>query len=98
MEAVLVSVSVEVLPGVAGLGLKLPAAPAGSPLMLRVTAALKPLTLPTFTVKVVVPPWLMAWLAGDALNEKSGGGGAVTTNVALVVWLKLPLVPVMVSA
>lgn len=98
MEAVLVSVSVEVLPGVAGLGLKLPAAPVGSPLMVKVTAALKPLTLPTFTVKLVFPPWLIAWLAGVALNEKSGGGGDVTTNVALAVWLKLPLVPVIVSA
>ena len=40
-------------------------------------------------------PGLTRWLDGDAPTMKSGG--AVTTSVAVVVCVKLPLAPVIVS-
>ncbi len=40
-------------------------------------------------------PCTTVWLEGEADSEKSGGG--LTTKVTMVVWLKLPLVPVMVT-
>jgi hypothetical protein len=96
VDVVLVTVKVEAAAG-AGLGLKAPAAPEGKPLTVRVTPLLKPLTLAMLTVYVVVPPWTMVWLLGVALNEKSGGGGALTTSVALAVWVRLPFVPLIVT-
>src|ERR1700731_1620706 len=84
---------------VAGLGLKLALAREGRPLRLKVTMPMKPLLGVIVTTYVTLPPW---WptdrLLGDALSEKSGGGGGgVTVSVTDVVWVSVPLVPVMVS-
>ena len=84
---------------VAGLGLKLPLAREGRPLRLKATIPVKPLLGVIVTMYVTLPPW---WptdrLLGDALSEKSaGGGGAVTVSVTDVVCVSDPLVPVMVS-
>ncbi len=83
----------------AGLGLKPALARDGRPLTLKVTAPVKPLLGVIVTTYVTLPPWrLTDRLLGDALSEKSGGGGgAVTVSVTDVVCVRVPLVPVMVS-
>ncbi len=92
-----VTVSVEEVPE-DGLGLKAPVAPAGRPLTDRLTAAVTPPVRLMLTVYVAVPP-----VAGseteDGLIErlKSGEAGAVTTNVAVAVRVREPLVPVVVN-
>jgi len=43
----------------------------------------------------VLPPAITVCVLGDPEIVKSGG---ITTSVALALWLKLPLVPVIVSA
>jgi hypothetical protein len=83
----------------AGLGLKLAPAREGRPVTLKLTMPVKPWLGVIVTTYVTLPPW---WatdrLLGDALSEKSaGGGGAVTVSVTDVVWVSAPLVPVMVS-
>ena len=42
-------------------------------------------------------PCVTVWLEGNAEREKSPVEAALTTNVTCVVWLKLPLAPVMVN-
>ncbi len=44
----------------------------------------------------MLPPAITVCELGEAETEKSGVGGAFTTNPTVVVWLKLPLLPVMV--
>jgi hypothetical protein len=46
---------------------------------------------------VVLEPCLTVWLEGEAEIEKSGGAEDVTTSVTVVLWTRLPLVPVIVK-
>jgi hypothetical protein len=75
-------------------GLKAAFAPAGSPLALRVTVPVNPLTAPTVTAYVVLLPWTTDWEGGVAESVKSG---AVETqdgklkDASRVFQLKLPV-------
>ena len=68
----------------------------GNPVTLRLTEPLKPFTLEIVTEYVVLVPLETVLLAGLAVMVKSGFGAGFTTNVTVVEWLKLPLVPVTV--
>ena len=52
----------------------------------------------SFSVTVLVPlaPCVTLTLVGEADNEKSGCGAALTVKVTLVVWVSVPSVPVIV--
>ena len=76
-------------------GLNAAVAPVGNPLTLNVVAEAYPLSAVTLTEYVVLPPDAIDCVAGVAARLKSAA--AVTTSVALAVWLRLPLVAVMVS-
>ena len=81
-------------------GEKLAVAPAGSPLALSVTTPLNPFSAPMLVVKVVAFPTTTVCELGVAVRLKFFGGGlevAATVKLTLAVWIKLPLVPVMVS-
>ncbi len=82
---------------VAGLGLKVPVAPLGNPEMVSATLPVNPFFAAIVMVYVVFAPRATLLLLGWALMLKSGEAAAVTTSVALVVWLSAPLVPVIVS-
>src|SRR5947207_1365741 len=89
--------SVEVPEPVTEAGLKLPVAPAGSPLMLRDplvlndTVPLKPLIGVMVMVTLPQAPAVTVSEEDDAVSEKS-----VTTKVTVAECVRLPLVPVMV--
>ena len=82
-----------------GFGEKAAVAPIGRPLMLSVTASVKP---PDGAIEIAydaVRPRGMDWLAGAASIEKSGlggGGGWLTTRVTLVECVVAPEAPVIV--
>ena len=78
-------------------GLKLALAPAGNPLTLKVTLLAKPPEPVTVVVYDVFPPAATVAEAGVAEMEKSPTTGAFTTSVTKVVWLTVPLVPVIVN-
>src|SRR5437879_2744557 len=84
--AAVVTVNVEEF-AVAGFGLKVPVAPAGNPLTLKVTPPVNPPRREMLVVYVVLPPWITVWEAGVAERLKSGTGGNLThtTSVSLVV-------------
>ncbi len=82
-------------PGPAGFGLKLALAPVGKPVALKDTVPLKPLSGLTVMVLLALPPGLTVAEVGFATNVKSAG--AVTTRLTVVVCVRPPLVPVMVS-
>jgi hypothetical protein len=93
-----VTVSVEVPDPVTVAGEKLAVAPAGSPLALSVTTPLNPFSAPMLVVKVVAFPTTTVCELGVAVRLKFGGGWvAATVKLTLAVWVKLPLVPVIVS-
>jgi hypothetical protein len=93
-----VTVRVELPVPVTVAGEKLAVAPAGNPLALSVTTPVNPFTAPTLAVYVAVFPSTTVSVLGVAISVKFGGGGvASTASVTLVVWVRLPLVPVMVS-
>jgi hypothetical protein len=76
-----------------GLGLKLPDAPEGREgLKPKVTAPVNPCKRAMVTVELVLAPWTAVGEPGEAESEKS-----VTTSVADVGWLSVPLVPVIVN-
>src|ERR1700687_3885271 len=77
-----------------GLGLKVALAPAGSPPALSVTLPVNPPLVVRLRVEPAPLPCVTVWLDGLAESEKSGA--CCTTRVTLVVWLRLPLTPVMV--
>ena len=77
-------------------GLKLALEWKGKPLTLKSTVPENPFIAVTVTVKLVLEPRITVWLEGAAIIEKSGDGGALTTSVTVVLWVKLPLMPVMV--
>ena len=93
--AVLLAVKVSVLVPVVLVGLKLAVTPEGRPDADSATLLLKPFC--AFTVMVLVPllPCVIVKLAGEAESEKLGAG--LTVKLTVVVWLKLPDVPVMVT-
>src|ERR1039458_3905754 len=93
-----VTVSVEVPDPVTVAGEKLAVAPAGSPLALSVTTPLNPFSAPMLVVKVVAFPTTTVCELGVAVRLKFGGGWvAATVKLTLAVWVKLPLVPLIVS-
>jgi hypothetical protein len=95
--AVPLAVSVKVLLPVVLAGLKLAVTPEGKPEADRLTLPLKPFTGLTVMVLVPLPPWVTETLVGEADRLKSGVGAAFTVRVTVVVWLKLPDVPVIVT-
>ena len=95
MFAAVATVNVEVPEPVTEVGLNAPVAPVGSPVTLKLTAALKPFALVTVGVYVVLPPWITVCELGEAVSEKLAG--RFTTSVTVEVFTKLPLVPVIVS-
>ena len=74
-------------------GLKLALVRRGSPLTLRLTVPLKPEPGATVTVQLPLEPRETVRLPGVTVTEKS----ALTTSVTLAVWVKVPLVAVIVS-
>jgi hypothetical protein len=94
---VVFTVSVEPLPLVTALGLKLPLAPEGNPDTLNATELADPEVVAVpIEYDVPVPPAVTVWVAGLALIEKSFTVGAVTTNVTPAECVSAPLVPVTV--
>jgi hypothetical protein len=93
-----VTVSVELPAPVTVAGEKLGVAPVGNPVALSVTTPPNPFNAPTVAVYVVVFPTITVCVLGLAVMVKSGGGGcAFTTKFTVVVCVKVPLVPVIVS-
>lgn len=95
MLLAVVTASVEVPEVATDVGVKLPVAPLGKPLALRVTVPVNPLIALTVTEYVVLWPAVTVCELGEAEIEKSGG--AFTTRETVVLCVRLPLVPVMVS-
>jgi hypothetical protein len=96
-----VSVSVEVaLPfagGVTGLVENVAVTPLGSPLAVSVVAELKPPVLVTVMVLVPLLPCVTVTEVGDALTLKFGVAEELTVRASLVVAVRLPEVPVIVT-
>jgi hypothetical protein len=91
-----VSVSVLVLAVLAGL--KEAVTPAGKPEADKLTLPVKPFCGATVTVLVPLAPCMMLRLLGVAESEKLGGNtGAVTVRETVVVFVKVPEFPVMVT-
>ena len=94
----LVTVSVELPAPVTVAGTKLGVAPAGSPLALSVTTPVNPFSATMLAVDVVALPASTVCVLGVTVKLKLGGGGtAATVMLTFAVWVKFPLVPVMVS-
>jgi hypothetical protein len=72
---------------------------AGSPLHAKVTGLLNPFCGEMVIVNEAVAPAVTVALGGESAMEKSPapGAAALTVNVTMVEWTRLPLVPVMVS-
>ena len=96
-----VSVRVEVtLPfaaGVTGLVENFAVTPVGRPVALSVVAELKPPVLVTVIVLVPLAPWVTVREAGEAAMVKFGVAVALTVRARVVVAVRLPEVPVMVT-
>jgi hypothetical protein len=90
LAAVMVSMLVPVVLG----GLKDAVIPVRRPLIVKFTELLKLLIPVTVIVVLALEPWMMVRRGIEAAIEKSGGGGTVTATV--VVWTRLPEVPVIV--
>jgi hypothetical protein len=88
-----VTVIVELVPGVMDAGLKLADAPVGAPLADRATWSENPKRAFKLTVYVALPPGLAEELLGEAVTVKSG---PATFRVTLVECVSEPLVPVIV--
>lgn len=98
-EAVRVSVDVA-LPfaaGVTGLVENAAVTPVGSPLALKVVAELKPPVLVMVIVLVPLAPWVTVTDAGEAPIVKLGVAVALTVRATVVVAVRLPEVPVIVT-
>jgi hypothetical protein len=98
--AVLLAVSVKVLE-FAGLvvlvGLNEAFTPTGSPEADKMTLPVKPFSGETETVLPPLAPWTMDKVFGEAEREKLGTTGAGTVKESVVVLVKVPEVPVMVT-
>jgi hypothetical protein len=93
--AVLLAVSVKVLLALAGFGLNDAVTPLGKPEADRLTLPVKPFCGVTVTVLVPLAPCVTVTLLGDA--ERPKFGRTVTARAIVVIWDKLPDVPVMVT-
>ena len=93
--AVVLAVNVRLLVPVVLAGLKVAVTPAGNPDADKLTLPLKPLLGLTVMVLLAVLPCVTETLAGDAESVKFGA--AFTVSVTVVVWLRLPEVPVIVT-
>jgi hypothetical protein len=90
-------VSVELLPAVTDVGLKLAVAPEGTPLTLKFTVCAEPLVTVVPMVEVPLLPWAIERVLGLALIEKLLLLAEVTVTVTVVVCETLPSVPVTVT-
>lgn len=95
--AVLLAVNVTVLLVVVLPGLKEAVTPLGRPEADRLTLPVNPFTGLTVIVLLPLPPCVTETLVGDAESEKFGTAAAFTVSVTVVVWLRLPDVPVIVT-
>jgi hypothetical protein len=94
--AVLLAVKVSVLVVVAGLVLKEAVTPLGRPEADKLTLLLKPFCGVMVIVLVPVAPCITLRVLGAAERVKFGNATAVTVRLMVVVFVKLPEVPVMV--
>lgn len=78
-------------------GLKVAVAPEGAPVTWNPTVGFEPLAGVTLMVYVAVPPPRSVTFPGEAEREKSPPAAVPTTRVTVVEWLKLVLVPVIVT-
>src|SRR6266849_6404792 len=95
--AVLLAVSVKVLVAVAGFGLKDAVTPLGKPEAAKLTLPLKPFCGVTVIVLVPLAPCVMVKLLGEAESVKFAVGTGFTVRETVVLLVKLPEVPVMVT-
>jgi len=94
--AVALAVSVSLLVVVPGFGLNAAVTPLGKPVADIVTLLVKPFRRVIVTVLVpATPPCAMVTLVGEAASEKFGEG--LTVRLTVVVCVKLPDVPVIVT-
>src|SRR3954447_12185469 len=91
------TVRVDVPEPVRAAGAKLAVVQVGSPVTLRFTAPANPPEGVTVTEYVVLAPRATVRELGETPMEKSPPPAAVTTNVTVVVWIRLPLVAVIVK-
>jgi len=94
-----VSVTFCAVPGVKESVAGLAVTPVGSPVIVMVTVPVKPMAGTAFTATGwPVPPATIVSFDGEAVTEKSGGGGAVEmVSAAVAEWLRAPDVPVKVT-
>jgi hypothetical protein len=78
-------------------GVKLAVAPFGRPVTWKPTVGFAPLAGVTLIAYIAVPPPWSVTLPGEAESEKSPPVAVPTTSVTIVEWVRLPLVPVIVS-
>jgi hypothetical protein len=95
--AVVLAVSVKVLVAVVGFGLKDAVTPLGKPDADKLTLPLKPFCGVTVIVLAPLAPWVIVTLLGDAEIAKFTTGAGFTVSETVVVFVKLPEVPVMVT-
>lgn len=93
-----VTVRVEVPEPVTEVGLKVPVTRDGNPVTLRLTAPANPFFPVIVTVYVPDAPRATLRLVGETEIVKSGAGALeVTVRLIVVVWVRAPDVPVMVT-
>jgi len=93
--AALVTVSVNVLVAVAGLGLNEAVTPLGKPDADKLTLPLKPFCGVTVMVLAALPPCVVVTLLGEVERVKFGGGAAFTVREIVAEFVKPPDVPMM---
>ena len=82
-------VSVELLPAVTDVGLKLALAPAGRPDTAGATVSALPLVTAVEIVEVPLAPWFRVSVFGPSASEKSLVTTGLIVNVTVVVWVAL---------
>jgi hypothetical protein len=95
--AVLLAANVTVLVLVVGFVPKVAVTPEGSPDAERLTLPVNPPESVTVIVLLPLLPCVTVKLLGEAESEKLGVAGAFTVSETVVVWLRLPEVPVIVT-
>jgi hypothetical protein len=88
-------VNVELPEPLTEVGLRLAVPPVGAPEALKLTLPVKPFCAVTVIVLVPLFPCVTVTLVGDADRVKFGCATAFTVRLKVVVWVKLPDVPVM---
>jgi hypothetical protein len=91
----LLAVSVSTLEPLAGLGLKLAVTPLGNPDATRVTPPVNPFAGVTVMESVLLPPWFTDRVPSEGASMKLGA--ALTVRAMVVVSVRVPAVPVMVT-